>query len=194
MAKTPKDDDSPARPKCALLVATSEGALGFANVNARRWLNRFFGCLPDTDVLPCKISQWLATEGKNGSGSLVIRQKSLCLIVRRYRPQPDDSIALLLELISRERPAAHRTHGRLTKRENDVLGWIAAGKSNKEIGEILGLSAGTVGKHLERIFLKLGVENRTAAASFYSEPEESSGTRRPAVSKEGGRTLGGPAP
>jgi DNA-binding CsgD family transcriptional regulator len=47
------------------------------------------------------------------------------------------------------------------------LHWVAAGKSNAEMAEILGISSSTVGKHLERIYQKLGVENRTAAASFY---------------------------
>lgn len=53
----------------------------------------------------------------------------------------------------------------LTAREAEVLVWIAFGKSNKEIGEILGLSPRTVNKHLEPIFEKLGVENRTSAAA-----------------------------
>lgn len=51
----------------------------------------------------------------------------------------------------------------LTVREADVLLWIAQGKTNIETGAILNLSAGTVRKHLEHIFAKLGVENRTAA-------------------------------
>jgi len=52
----------------------------------------------------------------------------------------------------------------LTLREAEVLIWIAKGKSNKDIGEILGLSPRTVNKHLEQIFVKLGVENRASAA------------------------------
>jgi len=60
-----------------------------------------------------------------------------------------------------------RDYGRLlTLRERDVLDWLARGKSNSEIGDILGISSATVGKHLEHIYPKLGVENRTAAASF----------------------------
>lgn len=51
----------------------------------------------------------------------------------------------------------------LTAREADVLLWVAQGKTNIETGTILHLSAGTVRKHLEHIFAKLGVENRTAA-------------------------------
>lgn len=54
----------------------------------------------------------------------------------------------------------------LTSREAEVLMWIAKGKSNRDIGEILGLSPRTVNKHLEQIFAKLGVENRTAAAAI----------------------------
>lgn len=52
----------------------------------------------------------------------------------------------------------------LTAREADVLLWIAKGKANKDIGEILGLSPRTVNKHLEQIYQKLGVENRASAA------------------------------
>lgn len=52
----------------------------------------------------------------------------------------------------------------LTARESEVLFWLANGKSNKDIATILGMGARTVNKHLEQIFPKLGVENRTAAA------------------------------
>ena len=53
---------------------------------------------------------------------------------------------------------------KLTQRKSEVLLWIAMGKSNRDIGEILGLSARTVTKHLEQIYVKLGVENRASAA------------------------------
>jgi DNA-binding CsgD family transcriptional regulator len=46
------------------------------------------------------------------------------------------------------------------------LFWLSRGKSSAEIGVILGIRPATVGKHLEHIYPKLGVENRTAAASF----------------------------
>lgn len=52
----------------------------------------------------------------------------------------------------------------VSTREGEVLAWIANGKSNKDIATILGLSPRTVTKHLEQIFQKLGVENRTSAA------------------------------
>lgn len=54
----------------------------------------------------------------------------------------------------------------VTGREADVLLWIANGKTNREIGQILEMSPRTVNKHLEQIFKKLGVENRTSAAAI----------------------------
>ena len=54
----------------------------------------------------------------------------------------------------------------LTAREAEVLLWLARGKSNRDIAEILSLSPRTVDKHLETTFRKLGVENRTAASSL----------------------------
>ena len=53
----------------------------------------------------------------------------------------------------------------LTRREAEVLRWIAAGKSNHDIGIILGASPRTICKHAQHIFNKLNVENRTAAAA-----------------------------
>ena len=53
----------------------------------------------------------------------------------------------------------------LTSRESEVLLWISRGKANREIGEILAISPRTVNKHLEQIFVKLGVENRASAAA-----------------------------
>ena len=53
----------------------------------------------------------------------------------------------------------------LTAREAEVLLWISRGKSNRDIGEILQISPRTVNKHLEQIFVKLGVENRASAAA-----------------------------
>ena len=52
----------------------------------------------------------------------------------------------------------------LTKREAEVLYWITQGKSNRDVAEILSCSPRTVNKHLEQIYSKLNVENRTAAA------------------------------
>jgi DNA-binding NarL/FixJ family response regulator len=80
---------------------------------------------------------------------------------------------LLLRLVSGQgagEPASEtlllREALKLTAREAEVVLWISRGKSNRDIAEILGLSPRTVSKHLEQIFEKLGVENRTAATAL----------------------------
>ncbi|MFN0077423.1 MAG: response regulator [Prosthecobacter sp.] len=52
----------------------------------------------------------------------------------------------------------------ISPREAEVLLWVAQGKGNHEIAQILGLSIATVKKHTIHIFEKLGVESRTAAS------------------------------
>jgi DNA-binding response OmpR family regulator/DNA-binding CsgD family transcriptional regulator len=54
----------------------------------------------------------------------------------------------------------------LSARAAEVLLWIARGKPNKDVSEILGISPRTVNKHLEQVFTKLGVENRASAAAL----------------------------
>jgi DNA-binding CsgD family transcriptional regulator len=67
----------------------------------------------------------------------------------------------------RDRPAADAAPAAtapLTRRESEVLYWVSMGKTNGEVGEIIGTKPLTVKKHLEHIYDKLGVPNRTAAA------------------------------
>jgi DNA-binding CsgD family transcriptional regulator len=57
----------------------------------------------------------------------------------------------------------------LTKRELEVVEWIAAGKRNREIGKILGCSSRTVQKHVQHILEKLHVETRIAVCIWWLE-------------------------
>ncbi len=65
--------------------------------------------------------------------------------------------------------AALAPGAQLTAREREVLPWVAAGKSDRQVAAILGVSVRTVQKHLENAYVKLGVENRTAAAMRFEE-------------------------
>ena len=69
--------------------------------------------------------------------------------------------------LARERQWAprsgHAADAALTAREREVMQWLAGGKTDRDIGHILGISPRTVHKHLQRIYEKLGVETRTAA-------------------------------
>ncbi len=91
---------------------------------------------------------------------------------RRAQPFTDRDLALvrLLEPVCarlfRERPAPHLP-AHLTVQERRVLRLVAAGLSNAQIAERLGIAPSTVRKHLEHVYPKLGVTNRHAAAVAY---------------------------
>jgi DNA-binding CsgD family transcriptional regulator len=53
----------------------------------------------------------------------------------------------------------------LTRREREILAWVERGKTNAEVAQILWISPGTVRKHLENAYEKLGVRTRTAAVA-----------------------------
>jgi DNA-binding CsgD family transcriptional regulator len=87
------------------------------------------------------------------------RQLVVRLLADRERPY-----LLLQEHRTAPEPAALESLG-LTRREAEVLAWVALGKTNAEIADILQMRPRTVHKHLDHVFDKLGVENRTAAAA-----------------------------
>jgi DNA-binding CsgD family transcriptional regulator len=79
----------------------------------------------------------------------------------------------------------------LTPREAEVLFWISEGKSNRDIGIILGAKTGTICKHVEHIFSKLNVENRTSAALVALETRRSVAVRSQSKPARPWAALGG---
>jgi DNA-binding CsgD family transcriptional regulator len=55
----------------------------------------------------------------------------------------------------------------LTAREQQILAWVARGKTNPEIAETLWIAPSTVRKHLENVYAKLGVHTRTTAIARF---------------------------
>jgi len=78
---------------------------------------------------------------------------------------PDDYLFCLIEASAIGEHEVLQMALPLTAREAEVLLWISRGKCNRDIGQILTISPRTINKHLERIFEKLGVENRASAAA-----------------------------
>ena len=82
------------------------------------------------------------------------------------RTVDDDWLVVLREVSDAQTVQATMLAFGLTLRESEVLYWVVKGKTNRDIGDILGASPATVKKHLERVYEKLGVETRTAAAGM----------------------------
>ena len=147
----------------AVLVVAPDGRIQFATERARLWLKNFLHSRPDR--LPEAVIHWLEDGSSGGLSSRFIVDQAGTRLCFQPISREANSIGLLLEL----NPVAFSANGSrhaLTERQVEVLTWVARGKTNAEIGRILSLKTGTIGKYLERIFPKLGVENRTAAASF----------------------------
>jgi DNA-binding CsgD family transcriptional regulator len=147
----------------AIVLATPKGEVQFADATARRWLKQFFGRPKRAGLLPPRICRWLRVQGER---SAVAKQRNARLFVAKQKSSTEQTTLLLLELVSGKVNERFRRHRALTQREGEVVLWLRRGKSNSEIAEILGIKAATVSKHLEHIYPKLGVENRTAAANL----------------------------
>lgn len=117
------------------------------------------------DRLHLELAQWLSTNPNNGM-SLNLKAPEHELKVVLLEKEDDDEF--LLRLIDTDVPNESKrlqTNLNLTVRESEVLLWMTRGKTNREIGEILGTSPRTINKHSENLYKKLSVENRTSAAA-----------------------------
>ena len=149
----------------AIIVVSPHGAVQFATARATAWLRSIFGLSGPFRRLPHSVAQWLNESASNGQAKPFVAGEGDIRVRIDLLHNEGDSFCLLLEKTSRRRPSLP-PHGRpLTRREAEVLSWVARGKSNAEIAAILQVCTKTVDKHLERVYPKLGVENRTAAAS-----------------------------
>ena len=127
----------------------------------------------DTGVytLPRDIQDWLRQSGRGGEAAEAIgigNDSTGGKFRLTYIGQigSDEILLRLVEGDAGDDKAVLKTKLNLTIREAEVLLWIARGKSNRDIGEILSLSPRTVNKHLEQVYAKLGVDNRTSAAAL----------------------------
>lgn len=81
-------------------------------------------------------------------------------------PKLSGEVLLMVPALGSEEPE-DLVVGILTKRQREIMDWIAEGKTSAEAAIILGISPRTVEKHLEAVFQRLGVENRIAAVRRY---------------------------
>lgn len=112
------------------------------------------------------VERLLATRSHAGGSARVEGEGGAIelAIIARYR---DDEVLIRLNELD-PRGGVQRLGERLelTGRQAEVLLWLSYGKSNADISDVLRISPRTVQKHLERIYEKLGVETRSAAAAI----------------------------
>lgn len=152
-----------------LAIRPDSGRVVWQTPLARKLVQDFFPGHEDT--APATVLVWAhesARARREGQEfpPLHVNQAARRLIFNLHERTGDDEWLLLL----REESDAAMVDGlmaafRLTAREAEVLYWVIKGKTSPDIGEILGSSPRTVNKHLEHVFAKLGVENRTSAAA-----------------------------
>jgi DNA-binding CsgD family transcriptional regulator len=155
-----------------LIVLSPAGRVRFATRWARHRMTAYFGGRPwSGERLPDVLRRWLQQQEARLASTgdappvrapFVVGRNGRRLVIRLVS-EPDRRLLLLEEELMGVAPRLLESLG-LTRRESEVLAWVAGGKTNAEIGQILGMRRRTASKHLERIFQKLGVETRTAAA------------------------------
>jgi DNA-binding NarL/FixJ family response regulator len=148
-----------------VLLTDAHGRIAWLSPQAQHWLANCFADAPEASR-----AEWLMNHASDtathtaGDGSM--------LIARRLGAVGMGESMWLLSCVptaAQDLAAPSRlASAALTPRETEVLSWVAKGKTNRDVGEILGLSPRTVNKHLEHVFEKLGVETRAAAAALAS--------------------------
>ncbi|MDJ0694909.1 helix-turn-helix transcriptional regulator [Mastigocoleus sp. MO_188.B34] len=155
-----------------VIIVTPEGQVQFMTQQGEKLLSQYFSPYP-LNSLPEPLQYWFkhqillfTSNGKVPSPYLPLHiekgRKELLvylisdLIGEKYLVLLEEQELQSFSISSLELLG-------LTKREAEVLFWIAKDKSNDAIAKVLGCSQGTVRKHLEHIHEKLGVQTRTAA-------------------------------
>jgi DNA-binding response OmpR family regulator/DNA-binding CsgD family transcriptional regulator len=154
-----------------LLAISKQGKLVWATPQAQRLLSESLASgTGDEFVLPEPMMQWLeqAQKGKAKAKTQALSFPENEQLRLQYMGKlgPNEFLLRLAKDTSADMPAEFSSELGLTTREGEVLSWLSKGKTNRDIAQILGLSPRTVDKHLEQIYAKLGVENRTAAAAI----------------------------
>ena len=163
----------------SITVRLPEGKIVWQTVLARDFLLRY--CSTSAPTTPTVVLDWLqrhlpdAQQRRIEPPVLSIAQGARNLSLRLHRKTDDgddgtaasgDWLIIMREVSDTNVIEAMSLSLKLTAREAEVLYWVVKGKTNRDIGEILGSSPATVKKHLERVYVKLGVETRTAAAGM----------------------------
>jgi len=161
----------------SMTVRISDGRILWQTPLARKLMQAFFD-VPET-AAPAELADWLRLHAPRMAQAIergeappvppawAVNQGSRRLSFALHQPTGEDEWLLVMQESSDQAAMeALSQEFKLTAREGEVLYWVVKGKTNRDIGDILGSSPATVKKQLEHIFAKLGVETRTAAAGL----------------------------
>lgn len=148
-----------------IVLLDTHGRVAWRSPQATAWLTQAMGAEP----MSTHAAQWLQQAWKAGEAHTPLGPNQR-LMARHMGQGGLGESMLLLTVASHGDGASDRLHQlALTPRETEVLSWLAKGKTNRDIADILGMSPRTVNKHLEHVFEKLGVETRSAATAIASK-------------------------
>jgi len=155
----------------AVLAVTPNGQIKWATPRAYRLMREY--CLQNgagMDWLSPYLREWLRYQQQQLDSPEEIAVPVTPLHITRIDGELSIRLIrnvreslLLLEKLHSTTDSKKLCQLGLSKRETEILEWVRQGKTNREIGTILGISPRTVQKHLERVYSHLGVENRHAA-------------------------------
>jgi DNA-binding CsgD family transcriptional regulator len=162
--------------QAALIALSASGAVKWMTRQAGAILHRYFPPSKAHIALPDLLQQWV-----NRQLSMFAQVEEVCRLARPLRLQLEgrrltirfsycpkvEQLYLLLEEAEPEPFSVESLQllG-LTKRESEVLFWVAKDKSLVEVAKLLGMSDRTVKKHLEHIYEKFGVQTRLSAVMY----------------------------
>lgn len=115
------------------------------------------------------IGQWLKHTPEEGNRLHFSIEDNELIAIYIGESETNELLIKLIDENSANEKNILMSHFKITSREADVYLWLARGKANREIADILEMSPRTVGKHIEQLFRKLEVDNRTAAAMLAVE-------------------------
>jgi DNA-binding CsgD family transcriptional regulator len=163
----------------SIVALDASGALLFCSDLAQKHFESFFATeKPFRGGLPITIEKWSRREitafrtvqlAAHPPQSLIIRRGDRTLRIRLGSTRDNTVYLLLLRAEDPTLELEKLSYFELGPRATEVLYWLAKGKTNEEIGIILGLATATVKVHLRNIYFRLRVENRATAASMISE-------------------------
>lgn len=153
----------------ATIALDGQASILWMTPAARQWLIDYSD-QDDFTLLPRSLAEWVMKkmpgQGRDVPENFMAQRQNRRFTARlTYCEKSAEWLLLLQEYATQwDLDSLQRTLG-LTGREAEILMWVAHGKTNRDVGEILGSSPRTVNKHLEHIFEKLGVATRAAAVA-----------------------------